>query len=228
MVPLASTIAIDGPAGAGKTTIGKRVAGQLGYSFLDTGVMYRTVALLAHRYQVDPQNETSLVRLITEHRLDTLPPVQSSSPIRLLLDGEDVTSQLRTIEVDSLVSHVSKWPAVRQKLVQKQRELALQGKFVLAGRDIGTIVLPDADLKIFLTASLEERVARRLAERRHRDPTATAEAVRAELLARDTLDSNRETSPLQIAADAHILDTTHMSIEEAVAQVLSWAKRENN
>ncbi|MCL4541636.1 MAG: (d)CMP kinase, partial [Chloroflexi bacterium] len=122
MVQIASTITIDGPAGAGKTTIGKRVAERLGYSFLDTGAMYRAVALLAYRYQVNPQDERSLVRLITEHRLDTLPPAQSSSMIRLLVDGEDVTSQLHTPEIGSLVSHVSQWPAVRQKLAQEQRK----------------------------------------------------------------------------------------------------------
>ncbi|MCL4541817.1 MAG: (d)CMP kinase, partial [Chloroflexi bacterium] len=153
---------------------------------------------------------------------------QSSSIIRLLVDGEDVTSQLHTPEIGSLVSHVSQWPAVRQKLAQEQRKLAQQGNFVLAGRDIGTIVLPDADLKVFLTASLDERIARRLAERRRVDPTTSAETVRAELIARDTLDSHRKASPLRIASDAHILDTTHISIEEAVAQVLSWIKQEQD
>ncbi|MCL4544067.1 MAG: (d)CMP kinase [Chloroflexi bacterium] len=220
------TIAIDGPAGAGKTTVGRRVAGALGYRFLDTGAMYRAITLLSLREHISPDDEDRLLRLVQMHDIDILPSLSNDSAgYRVLVDGEDVSEQLRSPAVGETVSAVSRCPKVRQALVDRQRRIAERGQCVLVGRDIGTVVLPDAQVKVFLTASLEARTDRRFRELRAADKGISEETVRAELLARDQLDSSRAASPLRAAPDARVLDTTALSVEDTVTRVLSWVEK---
>ena len=189
-------IAIDGPAGAGKSTVARAVADALGFTYLDSGAMYRCVALAELRGADDP--------LACEIELGD----------RVTLDGEDVTDAIRTPEVSARASEIAARPEVREHLVEKQRELIETGDYVAEGRDIGTVVAPDAELKVFLTASAEER-ARRRAEQTGADP----ERVLAEQLERDERDSSREHSPLQAAPDAREVDTTGLSVDEVVEQI---------
>jgi cytidylate kinase len=194
-------IAIDGPAGAGKSTVARAVAGALGFTYLDTGAMYRCIALAELRGAQDP--------LACAIALDGE---------TVTLDGEDVTAAIRTPQVSERASQVAARPEVRAALVERQRELIAGGDYVAEGRDIGTVVAPDAELKVFLTASPEERARRRAAEL-----GADAEAVLREQLLRDERDASREHSPLSAAADAVELDTTGLGIDEVVARIVDLA-----
>ncbi|MBC7225542.1 MAG: (d)CMP kinase, partial [Anaerolineae bacterium] len=167
-MPLPSTIAIDGPAASGKSTIGGLLAKELGYLYLDTGVMYRAVTLEALRAGVDIADEEAVVALAHRLRIEVLPPGpehRDGRPYTVLADGRDVTWEIRTPEVDAAVSPVSAYPGVREVLTEAQRQIGRRGRVVMVGRDIGTVVLPDADLKIYLDASPEERARRRYLER---------------------------------------------------------------
>jgi cytidylate kinase len=197
-------IAIDGPAGAGKSTVARAVARELGATYLDSGAMYRCVALAAAR-SGRPAAEVA-------------PGLEIRLGERILLDGEDVTDAIRAPEVSDLASRVSADPAVRAALVEKQRALLAHGDWVAEGRDIGTVVAPDADVKVFLTASDEARAQRRAAELGE-DPRA----VRRELALRDERDATREHSPMVPAPDAVPVDTTRLSVEQAVEQVVTLA-----
>jgi cytidylate kinase len=191
-------IAIDGPAGAGKSTVARAVAQALGFTYLDTGAMYRCIALADLRGTPDP--------LACAIGLDG----------QVTLDGEDVTAQIRAPEVSARASEVASRPEVRAALVDRQRELIAQGDYVAEGRDIGTVVAPDAELKVFLTASPEERARRRASE-----IGADAQAVLADMRTRDERDSTREHSPLAAAADAIEVDTTGLDIDEVVAKIVA-------
>ena len=209
-------IAIDGPAGAGKSTIAKALAEQLGYIYIDTGAMYRAVALTALRAGVAVDDAPALTALAAQIELD----MRAEGGVnRILLGQEDVTEAIRQPEVGAAASPVSAVAGVREHLVAQQRKLAARGSVVMDGRDIGTVVLPDADCKIFLTASLDERVNRRYEELRAKGLTTTREAVREDISTRDYRDSHRETSPLKQAEDAVLLDSTGMSIEAVLAEV---------
>jgi cytidylate kinase len=194
-------IAIDGPAGAGKSTVARLVATALGFTYLDTGAMYRCIALAELRGAQDP--------LACAIALDG---------DTVTLDGEDVTAAIRTPQVSERASQVAARPVVRAALVERQRELIAGGDYVAEGRDIGTVVAPDAELKVFLTASPAERARRRAAEL-----GADAEAVLREQLLRDERDASREHSPLSAAADAVELDTTGLGIDEVVARIVDLA-----
>ena len=209
-------IAIDGPAGAGKSTIAKALAEQLGYIYIDTGAMYRAVALTALRAGVAVDDAPALTALAAQIELDMRAECGVN---RILLGQEDVTEAIRQPEVGAAASPVSAVAGVREHLVAQQRKLAARGNVVMDGRDIGTVVLPDADCKIFLTASLDERVNRRYEELRAKGLTTTREAVREDISTRDYRDSHRETSPLKQAEDAVLLDSTGMSIEAVLAEV---------
>jgi cytidylate kinase len=225
-VPVAATIALDGPAGAGKTVVGMGVARELDYLFLDTGAMYRALTYLALLRNVALTDETALVELAQQAAIDILPDgVADGRPYTVLAAGEDVTWQIRNPVVTESVSTLSAWPAVRHEMVEAQALLAARGCCVLAGRDIGTVVLPRADLKIFLVASLEERVRRRAEELRARGEAVDEAALRAAITARDELDSGREASPLRPADDAHMLDSTGMTVDEVVATILALARK---
>jgi len=214
-----STIAIDGPAASGKSTIGELLARHLGYLYFDTGVMYRAVTWAALRRSVPIQDEGAVTALAERLRIDILPPkTDDGRQYTVLADGTDVTWAIRTPEVDANVSPVSAYPGVRRALVPQQRRVAAGGRVVMVGRDITTVVLPDADLKLYLDASVEERARRRWREVRARGKETGYEAVLASMRRRDEIDSHRAVSPLCVADDAVVVDTTDLSIEEVLAK----------
>lgn len=205
-------IAIDGPAGAGKSTVSKICAARLGYTYIDTGAMYRAVALKVLQ-SGKPLNE-ELVRGID---------IKLDEAARVFLDGHEVTKEIRTPEVSRGASDVATVGYVRQRLTELQRKMAAQGSVIMDGRDIGTQVLPNADLKIFLTASVEERARRRFDELKAKGIAADSAQVVKEIIFRDKQDSEREIAPLAQAEDAILLDSTHLTIEEVVAEILRLA-----
>ena len=215
-------IAIDGPAASGKSTLGQALAAALGYLYFDTGVMYRAVTWAVLQRGLDPTDEQAAARVANEVLIDVVPPtVDDGRQYTVYVDGVDVTWDLRRREVDASVSPVSAHPAVRAALLAQQRRIAAGGKVVLVGRDIGTVVWPQADLKIYLDASLEERARRRYRELLSRQQPADFEAVLADLRRRDQYDSQRATAPLQCAPDAIVVDSTTMDVEDVLAHVLS-------
>lgn len=214
-------IAIDGPAGAGKSTIAKAVAEKLAYTYIDTGAMYRAVALAALAGGVAADDEARLTEIAAAADIDMRPEAGVN---RIFLNGADVTEDIRRPEVGAMASPVSAVGGVREHLVAAQRKLAGRGCVVMDGRDIGTVVLPDADCKIFLTADLDERVERRFAELVAKGQDITREAVRDDIATRDWRDSHRENSPLRQAEDAVLLDSTGMSIDEVLSRVLKLAE----
>jgi cytidylate kinase len=218
-------LAIDGPPGAGKSTVGFRVAQALGMLFLDTGAMYRALALRALQFGVDPEDEHGLLELLAGADIRILPADGADGrKYTVLMDGEDVTMALRSPEVDRIVAVVAKHGGVRRAMVPLQRQLALQTPSVVVGRDIGTAVLPDADLKIFLDASLEERARRRWAELRSAGHEVALEEVLEEIRRRETLETTREVSPLVVAPGAVVVDTDHLDVEATVKVVLELIK----
>ena len=220
------TIAIDGPAGAGKSTIGALVAERLGYLFLDTGAMYRAVALAAARQSIDPDDAPRLGELAAKVRIMIGPPTkQDGRAYTVLLDGGDVTWDIRSADIDRIVSQVARVPAVRDAMVAQQRSLAGQGRVVMVGRDIGTVVLPDAERKIFLTASAGERARRREEELATRGERRPRQELLHEILRRDQLDTERAVSPLKAAEDATVVQTDGLSVREALDKVLAAIQR---
>jgi cytidylate kinase len=220
------TIAIDGPAGAGKSTIGALVAERLGYQFLDTGAMYRAIALAALRVAIDPDDAAKLTELAKTVRITIGPPTtQDGRAYTVLLDGSDVTWAIRSADVDRTVSQVARVPGVRDALVEQQRALAGQGRVVMVGRDVGTVVLPDADRKIFLTASASERARRREEELAVRGERRPRQELLHEILRRDQLDTERAISPLKAADDAIVVQTDGLAVGEALDTVLAAIQR---
>lgn len=223
-----STIAIDGPAASGKSTIGDLLAKRLGYLFLDTGAMYRALTLEALRLGVDVEEEEAVAALARQICIQVLPPGPEHRDGRsytVLVDGRDVTWDIRSPRVDAAVSPVSRHPKVREVLTEAQRRIGQQGRVVMSGRDIGTVVLPDADLKVFLDASVEERARRRYLERLARGEETTYEAELRILANRDKIDSEREAAPLRQAPDAVYVDTEGLTIEEVLARVLALVEQ---
>ena len=219
----AVSIAIDGPAGAGKSTIARLVAGQLCFLYLDTGAMYRAIGLKALRLGVDMRDEAAVSALLDKTALDIR---FTKSGQRVLLDGTDVAGEIRSAAVSRAASDVSALPVVRVRLVALQRELAERQNLVIDGRDIGTYVLPQATYKFFLTADVEERARRRLADLRARgDGQANLATVLADVRYRDKQDSERALAPLRQADDAILIDSTGRSIEEVVDLVLRHINR---
>ena len=217
-----STIAIDGPAASGKSTIGGLLAERLGYVYLDTGVMYRAVTWAALQRGVSIDDESGVTALAEQLQIDVIrPSVDDGRQYTVLADGVDITWEIRSPAVDHGVSPVSVYPGVRAALTRQQRRLGQKGQIVMVGRDIGTVVLPAADLKVYLDATAEERANRRYREILDRGGTAEFEEVLAGLRRRDEIDSGREVAPLQAAADAVVLDTTHLGIEQVLQQVLA-------
>jgi CMP/dCMP kinase len=211
----AGIIALDGPAASGKTAIGRMLAARLGYLFFDTGVMYRAVALAAYQSGVDPADEAEVSALAEKIAIDVQPPAAGDDRTStVLLDGDDVSWAIREPVVDESVSKISSYARVRAAMVAQQRKIGLRGKVVMVGRDVGTVVLPEADLKIYLNATLDERARRRFTELDSRGGSQTIEEVRAGLARRDEIDSGRDLSPLRPAEGAVILDTTGVTPEE--------------
>jgi len=211
------TIAIDGPAASGKSTTAKLLARKLGLVPIDTGAMYRAVTLKVLRLGIDPEEEKSVVEIA---RNSNIWQECRNGKLITYLDGEDVSEAIRSPEVSEYVSIVARYPGVRKVLVELQRKLARRGGVVVEGRDIGTYVLPDADLKVFMKASIEERVRRRVKEMQEKGVKVSPEEVRKELEMRDEIDSKRAFAPLKPAGDAFILDTTDLTIEEQVEKII--------
>lgn len=214
-----SVVAIDGPVASGKTVVGRSVAQRLGYRFLDTGIMYRALTWAVLRASIKPKDKSKVARLARKSAMElTFHP---GGQVSVVIDGIDATHHLREREVEEAVSAVSGIREVREVLVEQQRELAADGRMVMAGRDIGTVVLHDAPSKVFLTASIGERSRRRFDELQ-RDGSATAlEEVQKDLEHRDKLDSDRKASPLRPARDAQVLVTDGMTTEQVTDFILS-------
>jgi len=215
------SIAVDGPVGAGKSTLCDALARRLGIVHLDTGAMYRAFGLYVLRHQdISPDDEEALGRLIREGQINIGVSFEGDSQITFL-NGEDVTKQLRGEAVGAAASAVSRFPAVRRYLVSLQQELAKERSLLIDGRDIGTVVLPDAKVKIFLTASVEDRALRRFHQLIDAGIDADYATVLKDLIARDEQDQNRQTDPLRPAQDAIILDTTNLKFEESLQKMLA-------
>lgn len=218
-----SRIAIDGPAASGKSTIGELLAEQLCYVYFDTGVMYRAVTWAALQRGIDLADEKAVTDLAENIHIEvTQPTVADGRQYTVYADGEDITWQIRRPEVDHGVSPVSAYPGVRAALTAQQRRIGQAGRIVMVGRDIGTVVMPDADLKIYLDASVEERARRRYREIRARGEPADYDHILRDMRRRDRIDSERETAPLRPAEDAVIVDTTAMAVPEVLAEVKRW------
>jgi len=216
-----SIIAIDGPVAAGKSTIGRLLSQKLGYRFVDTGEMYRALTWKAMKLNVDLEDEAELSRLAFSIRIDFTSPLNSGKRhCAVLVDGQDVTEEIHTQGVEVGVSLVSKVGGVRKVMVEQQRRLAQDGKIVMAGRDIGTTVLPHAQLKIYLGASSEERARRRYLEVIERGEAADYQTILAELMRRDEIDSQRSISPLEPAPDAKMVDTDGLNPDQVLAGII--------
>jgi CMP/dCMP kinase len=212
-------VAIDGWVASGKTTLSQILAAQTGRLYLDTGAMYRAVAYLALKNGVDLDNESGLLAMLAHHTISIVPDRGVVAGYRVLIDDRDTGDRLFDPDVAAAVSTVAALPGIRAELVARQRRIAEQGPVVMAGRDIGTVVLPDARYKFFLTASVDERARRRQAEFHERGLDVPFEEVRAQIVERDRLDSTRAVSPLRAAPDAITIDSTEMQPEEVVAKM---------
>jgi cytidylate kinase len=220
-MPEPLVIAIDGPAGAGKSTVARKVAARLGLTYVDSGATYRAAALKVLQSGISPDDEQGVAKLIaqTDIRITT-DGLQS----RVLVDGRDVTEKIRTPEVTLAAAKVSRLQEVRAKLVAVQRGLATGRGVVMEGRDIGTVVFPDAALKVFLKADPEERARRRLKQDSKEGRSATLEQTAYEIACRDQLDAERKLSPLVAAADAYRIDSTYLAADQVVEQILDLAR----
>lgn len=218
----ATAIAIDGPAAAGKTVVGTKLARKIGYRFLDTGMMYRAATVAGLDANADFEDLEVLARVAEQMEIEA--KAGSEGETLIFINGKDVTARLRSHEVDSNVSVVSAIPRVREIMVEAQRKLAAGGGIVMVGRDIGTVVLKDAEPKIYLTASLETRAERRFLEMKDRPGQPPLEQVLETMRKRDDIDSSREASPLRPAEDAIILETDDLSVEEVVCKLSEIAR----
>lgn len=217
-------IAVDGPVASGKTAVGRLLSRKLGYRFLDTGIMYRALTWLALERGVDPGDADGLVAMAKGHELGVV--FGEDEDARILVDDQDVTPNLWRQEVDRAVSLVSRVAGIRELLVDHQRRIAAEGAVVMVGRDVGTVVLPDAPLKLFLTASKEERARRRYEELKTVGQGLSYEQVLSDLERRDRLDTEREVGPLRPATDACVMETDDLSLDEVVEMVLAKVGRE--
>ncbi|MBX3036225.1 MAG: (d)CMP kinase [Anaerolineales bacterium] len=220
-----SIITLDGPAASGKSTIGRRLADSLGYLFFDTGIMYRAVTWIALSRDMDVRDEDLMNQLAQTAKIDIRPPSKNDGrPCDVLIGDKDVTWDMRSSDVEANVSLISAYAGVRKALSQKQREIGLRGKVVMVGRDIGTVVLPEADLKIYLDASAEERAKRRYDEVIARGEKADYDEILKKMIERDHIDSTRAVAPLRPADDAVIINTDEPSAEQVFEQVLKLCK----
>jgi cytidylate kinase len=210
-------IAIDGPAASGKSTTARLVARRLGYLYIDTGAMYRALTHCVLRDKIDVHSGD---RVLTLARNLDIQLINREEGLGTLVNGEDISAEIRRPQVDEIISIVSAYRGVREIMVQKQRMIAASGGIVMDGRDIGTVVLPDAEIKIFMKASLEERARRRYKELQNRGSRVSLNAVRKDIRHRDKLDSSRAIAPLKPAPDAHIIDTSRLTVEDQVEKVL--------
>ncbi|RIV25650.1 (d)CMP kinase [Alicyclobacillaceae bacterium I2511] len=211
-------VTIDGPAGAGKSTVAKKLARRMGALYVDSGAMYRAVAWLAVHYRVPENQEELLLNLLSEHPLEL--HRSHHGIMEISVDGHPVADQLRTPQVSNIVSQVAAHPRVRQQLTRWQREVGKRESVVMDGRDIGTVVFPDAQVKVYLTASLTERARRRVAELSDQGYSLSTEELIGAIESRDEQDASRTVAPLQPAADAYHIDSTGKSVAEVVDEIL--------
>ena len=222
-------VAIDGPAASGKSTIANILAQRWGYLYFDTGVMYRAITWIALDSGVSVDDEQAVTELARTVDIDVRSPsVDDGRDYDVLADGEDVTWEIRQPEVDKNVSRVAAYPGVREALTAEQRRIGLRGNVIMVGRDIGTVVLPEADLKIYLDASVEERARRRYQQRLERGEDVTFEPILEGMKKRDEIDSTRKVAPLRAAEDALILDSDDMSIAEVVKEIEALARSQED
>ena len=225
---LPSTIAVDGPAGSGKSSVSFAVAQRLGYLFVDTGAFYRAITLLALDNDTDPADSARVVQLIRATDFDMTPDLADDGrQFTFLTNGIDITPRLHQPEVDKYVSIIAASGEIRAVILDTQRELAARGNVIMAGRDIGSVVLPDADLKIFIDASLDKRAERRYKQRLANHEPADLDSIRNGLANRDQIDSTRDVAPLRKPDDAIALDTTDLTLEESIDAahniILAWS-----
>jgi len=216
-------VAIDGPAGAGKSTVAKRVAQRLGFLYIDTGAMYRAITLKVLGEKIDIQDTARIIEIASRSNIEL--QQGEDGTLAVLLDGRDVSSKIREPRITRFVSDVAKIKGVRKVLLGLQRKFGERSSCVLDGRDIGTVVFPDADKKFYIDAEFSERVKRRYKELKDLGQEVTLEGIESDLHNRDTIDSNREFAPLKKADDALCIDTTNMSIDEVVEKALEWINR---
>ncbi|CDC74032.1 MULTISPECIES: (d)CMP kinase [environmental samples] len=213
------SIAIDGPSGAGKSTLARQLASALHFLYVDTGAIYRTIAYYAYANHLDPSDEAAVLAALPDIRIELCHDTEGLQ--RMILNGEDVTDAIRLPQISQYASVVSAYPGVRAFLLEMQRDFARKGSVIMDGRDIGTVVLPHADVKIFLTASPEARARRRCLELEQRGTPEPFDQVLSEIQQRDWDDSHRETAPLRQAEDAVVVDTTELNFEESLAALLT-------
>ena len=220
------SIAIDGPSGAGKSTLARSAAAELGYLYVDTGAIYRTIGYYAHANHIDPKDEQAVASALPQVRVELT--YGDDGLQHMLLNGQDVTKEIRLPEISLCASAVSAHPGVRAFLLEMQRELARTHNVIMDGRDIGTVVLPDADVKIFLTASPEARARRRMLELEQRGTPEPYEKILKEIEQRDWDDSHRATAPLRQAEDAVLLDTTALDFDQSREALLNIIRGRTN
>ena len=220
-----SIIALDGPAASGKSTVGRRLADALGYLFFDTGIMYRAVTWIALNHDMNLRDEESITEMARSAQIDIRQPSQNDGRACDIVVGEkDITWDVRSGDVDANVSVVSAYAGVRKALSEHQRRIGMRGKVVMVGRDIGTVVLPEADLKVYMDASAEERARRRYNEITSRGEQADYDEILKKMIERDRLDSTRAVAPLRPADDALVLDTDKLSEEQVFIRILEMCK----
>ncbi len=218
-------VTIDGPSGVGKSTVSKKIADALGFTYLDTGAMYRAVGYFIHRLGVDLEKENDIPTLLESLELYFIPPAEKGGDVGVLLNGENVSEVIRTPEVAMVASHVSAFPEIRKKLTEIQRVLGERGKIVAEGRDMGTVVFPGARYKFFLDADPRERTRRRVVQLREQGVQVDEEELHAMTLERDKNDRERAIAPLKPAEDAVLLDTTSSGVEDVVEKILRIIKK---
>ncbi len=219
---MSTAVALDGPAGAGKSSIAKRAAKELGFIYVDTGALYRTIGLAATRAKVDPVDSPEVDALLEKIKVELT--FNENGEQIVLLDGEDVSGEIRTPEASMTASKISAIPKVRAYLLDLQRDMAKTNDVIMDGRDIGTVVLPDAQVKIFLTASPEARAGRRYKELIEKGMSVKYEDILSDVIERDYNDTHRETAPLKAAEDSVTVDTTELDFEQSVEAVISVIK----
>jgi CMP/dCMP kinase len=220
-----SIIALDGPAASGKSTLGRKLADTLGYLFFDTGIMYRAITLIALELDMDMHDEAAVTELAKNTQIEIRPPSKEDGrAFDIIVGTKDITWDVRRGDVDDNVSKVSAYSEVRKALSEQQRRIGLRGRVVMVGRDIGTVVLPEADLKIYLDASAEERAKRRYDELVARNEKADYEEILKKVIERDHIDSTRAVAPLRPAEDALIIDSDRMDVEQVFTRVLELCR----
>ena len=227
--PKLKVVTIDGPSGVGKSTISRKVAAELGYTYLDTGAMYRAVAYSCGKAGIDAEDadqQTNLHSLLAALAVQLLPPVQEGNEVRVLLAGEDISGAIRTPEMSMTASKVSAVPAVRTRLTAMQQDMGKAGKLVVEGRDTGTIVFPDAAWKFYLDATPEERCRRRVEQLRERSQQVNEQDILAQIIQRDRNDQERAIAPLIMAEDAVLVDSSCLSVNEVVARMLEIIRQQ--